>query len=87
LNWDGDVYLFYQIFTWHGATIELDGFSEAEYTADEVTSYLLISGLELLPLQLWLSKEMTNEYGTGYFSGQKEVSCMYFSGNSSYYDL
>lgn len=29
-------FCFYQIFTWHGATIELDGFSEAEYTADEV---------------------------------------------------
>lgn len=25
-----------QIFTWHGATIELDGISEVEYVADEV---------------------------------------------------
>lgn len=45
-------FCFYQIFTWHGATIELDGFSEAEYTADEVICSFLISGLELPPLQL-----------------------------------
>jgi hypothetical protein len=46
---------------------------------------LLISILELLPHQFWLSKR--TEYGTEYFPGQKEVSCMYFAGNSSYYDL
>jgi polyribonucleotide 5'-hydroxyl-kinase len=26
------------IFTWHGATVELDGVSESEYTSDEVIS-------------------------------------------------
>lgn len=30
--------LFAQIFTWHGATVELDGVSESEYTSDEVSA-------------------------------------------------
>ncbi|KAJ4808661.1 hypothetical protein LUZ62_021227 [Rhynchospora pubera] len=35
------------IFTWHGATIELDGFSEAEYTADEtpMVSYVNVHAI------------------------------------------
>ncbi|XP_078177523.1 CLP-similar protein 3 isoform X2 [Carex rostrata] len=35
------------IFTWHGATIELDGFSEAEYTADEtpMVSYINVHAI------------------------------------------
>jgi hypothetical protein len=26
----------YQVFTWYGATIEMDGATETDYTADEV---------------------------------------------------
>lgn len=30
-----------QVFTWYGATIEMDGVTETDYTADEV--YVLVS--------------------------------------------
>lgn len=35
-----------KVFTWHGATIELDGTTETDYTADEVFvfAYLLDTG-------------------------------------------
>lgn len=32
------LWLFAQIFTWHGATVELDGVSESEYSSDEVST-------------------------------------------------
>jgi len=32
------LFLFGQIFTWHGATVELDGVSESEYSSDEVSA-------------------------------------------------
>jgi len=35
-----------QVFTWYGATIEMDGVTETDYTADEVG--LLVSFLRLL---------------------------------------
>ena len=32
--------VFYQVFTWYGATIEMEGTTETDYTADEVNLYL-----------------------------------------------
>ena len=37
-----------QVFTWYGATIEMDGVTETDYTADEVE--VLVS-FSTLPLQ------------------------------------
>lgn len=31
----------YQVFTWYGATVEMDGTTETDYTADEVLHSLL----------------------------------------------
>lgn len=30
-----------QVFTWYGATVEMDGITETDYTADEVCAHLL----------------------------------------------
>jgi hypothetical protein len=31
-----------QVFTWYGATIEMDGATELDYTADEVCAFALL---------------------------------------------
>lgn len=31
-----------QVFTWYGATIEMDGTTELDYTADEVCAFALL---------------------------------------------
>lgn len=31
-----------QVFTWYGATIEMDGATELDYTADEVLAFALL---------------------------------------------
>lgn len=33
------IFCVWQVFTWFGATIEMDGATETDYTADEVNHY------------------------------------------------